>query len=165
MKRFYGKYRGTVEKNVDLSGRGRVQVSVPKVFGSGKLVWAEPCVPYAGDGVGFFAVPPEKAKVWVEFAEGNPEEPVLAGCYWLNGQSPGPGKPDIQVWKAGGITITLNNASSGGGLTIEVGSPTVDGTLSLALNKDGITLSNGTSQTVVVGKSSVKINNDGLEVK
>ena len=165
---------------------------MPKVFGSGKLVWAEPCVPYAGDGVGFFAVPPEKAKVWVEFAEGNPEEPVLAGCYWLNGQSPGTGKPDIQVWKAGGITITLNNASSGGGLTVEVGSPTVDGTLSLALNKDGITLSNGqqitlggvtvtayvtpghtpgtlslngTSQTVVVGKSSVKINNDGLEVK
>ena len=40
--RFYGVYRGTVESNVDPLLRGRVQVSVPEVFGDGRLAWAEP---------------------------------------------------------------------------------------------------------------------------
>ena len=42
--------------------RGRVQVSVPAVLGDGRLSWAEPCVPYAGDQVGCFAVPPVGAR-------------------------------------------------------------------------------------------------------
>src|SRR6266851_5342963 len=57
--RFFGKYRGLVAGNVDPTSRGRLQVQVPAVMGE-ETVWAAPCVPYAGDGVGFFALPPVK---------------------------------------------------------------------------------------------------------
>ena len=69
--------------------RGRVQVAVPAVLGSGRLSWAEACVPYAGDQVGLFAVPPVGANVWVEFEAGDPDHPILAGCFWGAGSGPG----------------------------------------------------------------------------
>ena len=50
--RFYGKYRGKVENNVDVLFMGRVQVSVPAVLGDGRLSWAMPCAPCAGPGAG-----------------------------------------------------------------------------------------------------------------
>ncbi|HBL27563.1 MAG TPA: baseplate assembly protein, partial [Acidobacteria bacterium] len=55
---FYGKYRGKVSNNIDPLQIGRLQVSVPEVLGDGRLSWALPCVPFAGPGVGFFALPP-----------------------------------------------------------------------------------------------------------
>ena len=60
--RHYGKYRGQVASNVDAASRGRLQVSVPALLGD-QLVWAMPCVPYAGNGVGLFALPPVGAGV------------------------------------------------------------------------------------------------------
>ena len=50
--RYFGKYRGTVTDNADPTSRGRLKVNVPAVLGDLE-VWAMPCVPYAGDGVGF----------------------------------------------------------------------------------------------------------------
>lgn len=70
---FFGKYRGKVESNLDAFQQGRVQVSCPAVLGDGSLSWAMPCAPYAGSGVGFFAVPPNGANVWVEFEGGDPD--------------------------------------------------------------------------------------------
>src|SRR5437763_17049447 len=49
---FFGKYRGLVVDNTDPTHRGRLQVKVPAVMGE-ETLWAEPCAPYAGDGVGF----------------------------------------------------------------------------------------------------------------
>lgn len=69
-RQFLGKHRGKVENNVDPLQLGRVQVSVPAVLGDGRLSWAMPCVPYAGSGVGLFAVAPVGANVWVEFEQG-----------------------------------------------------------------------------------------------
>ena len=37
MSRFFGKYRGKVENNVDPQQLGRVQVSAPAVLGQGTL--------------------------------------------------------------------------------------------------------------------------------
>ena len=71
--------------------RGRVQVSVPEVFNDGRLAWAEPCVPYAGNQVGHFALPPVGASAWVQFERGDPDYPVIAGCQWQAGESPAPG--------------------------------------------------------------------------
>ncbi len=67
---YFGKYRGTVEDNNDTTGRGRLQVSVPSLLGNNK-VWAMPCVPYAGDQVGFFCLPEQQTGVWVEFEGGD----------------------------------------------------------------------------------------------
>lgn len=47
----YGKYRGVVTNNIDPHGLGRLQATVPSVMGGAALVWALPCVPFAGDGV------------------------------------------------------------------------------------------------------------------
>lgn len=76
---FFGKYRGKVENNIDPMMMGRVQVSVPAVLGDGGLSWAMPCAPYAGSGVGFFAIPPTGANVWVEFEGGDPDYPIWSG--------------------------------------------------------------------------------------
>src|SRR3954468_14087478 len=109
MSEYFGKYRGTVSNNIDPMQRGRVQVKVPAVLGDGSLSWAEPCVPYAGDQVGFFAVPPVGANVWVEFEAGDPDHPILAGCFWGAGQAPGTKLPTTKVFKTDGITLTLED--------------------------------------------------------
>ena len=88
MTQFFGKYRGTVANNIDPQMMGRVQVSVPSVLGEGQLSWAMPCVPYAGSGVGFFAIPPNGANVWVEFEAGDPDYPIWSGCFWGMGEAP-----------------------------------------------------------------------------
>ena len=88
MRKFYGKYRGKVEGNVDPLMLGRVQVSCPPVLGDGKLAWAMPAVPFAGPQVGFFVVPPQNANVWVEFEQGDPDSPIWAGCFWGTGEVP-----------------------------------------------------------------------------
>jgi uncharacterized protein involved in type VI secretion and phage assembly len=96
-ERYYGKYRGKVESNLDPLGLGRVQVSVPAVLGDATQAWAMPCVPYAGKGVGLFMVPPVGALAWVEFEAGDPDYPILAGCFWGQGEPPMPAPGPQQV--------------------------------------------------------------------
>src|SRR5207249_11027442 len=55
--KLFGKYRGQVVDNLDPDQIGRLLVSVPDAF-SGKTSWAMPCVPFAGNQSGFFALPP-----------------------------------------------------------------------------------------------------------
>jgi len=82
MKQFFGKYRGKVAANKDPLNLGRIQVSVPAIFGEGRQSWALPCTPYAGKDVGFFTIPPVDANVWVEFEGGDPDYPIWSGCFW-----------------------------------------------------------------------------------
>ena len=163
MSPFYGVYRGTVENNVDPMSRGRVQVSVPAVLGGGRLAWAEPCVPYAGNQVGAFAVPPVGASAWVQFEAGDPDYPVLAGCSWGPGESPAPGLPQVLLLATDGITVTASAVPGAGGLTIEVGPPAVPVPVTLALGAHGIELSTGASSITLDGVR-VTINNGALEV-
>jgi hypothetical protein len=81
-RRFYGKYRGSVLDNYDPLGKGRLLVSVPDVLGMLPSSWAMPCVPLAGLQMGMFAVPPAGAGVWVEFEQGNPDNPIWVGFFW-----------------------------------------------------------------------------------
>jgi len=67
--RFYGKYRGTVV-DVDASTM-RIKASVPAVYGAISSGWAWPCVPYAGDSVGFAFLPEVGSAVWIEFEGGD----------------------------------------------------------------------------------------------
>jgi hypothetical protein len=163
MSEYFGKYRGTVSNNIDPMQRGRVQVKVPAVLGDGSLSWAEPCVPYAGDQVGFFAVPPVGANVWVEFEAGDPDHPILAGCFWGAGQAPGTKLPTTKVFKTDGITLTLEDLAGSGGLTIEVASPAVSVPMKFSCGAAGIELSIGSSK-LVLSSSSVSINDGALEV-
>jgi hypothetical protein len=164
MSKLVGKYRGRVENNRDPQMLGRIQVSVPAAHGDSTLAWAMPCVPYAGPGVGLFLIPPVGANVWVEFEGGEADHPIWTGCFWGPGEAPGvPATPETKVLKTDGVTITLNNQPSDGGLRIDVGPPVVPTPLKLVFDAAGIEVSNAAA-SIRLTPVSVSINNGALEV-
>jgi uncharacterized protein involved in type VI secretion and phage assembly len=76
-----------VVDNDDPNKRGRVKVSVPAVLDTLE-VWAMPCVPYAGEKVGFYVMPETGSGVWVEFEGGDPSYPIWSGCFWGDDELP-----------------------------------------------------------------------------
>ncbi|HEU4884171.1 MAG TPA: phage baseplate assembly protein V [Longimicrobium sp.] len=118
---FYGKYRGRVESNLDPELMGRIQVSCPAVPGL-RLGWAMPCVPYAGPGVGWFAIPPIGADVWVEFEGGDPNYPIWAGCFWQAGRIPvANGDPAVKAFVTTSCRMEMNDlVEPDGGWSVEV---------------------------------------------
>jgi Type VI secretion system/phage-baseplate injector OB domain len=138
-KRYYGKYRGKVVSPLDPMRKGRILVMVPSVS-QVIPIWAEPCVPFAGLGVGTFFVPPINASVWIEFEEGNPRYPIWTGGYWdekdLAPIQPNPfSKPgDFIIRTLTGNTIKLSDVPPG--ITLE----TID-QKKVSLGIDGIEVS------------------------
>jgi len=164
MSQFFGKYRGQVENNLDPMLLGRVQVSVPAVLGEGTLSWAMPCSPYAGDGVGFFTVPPVGANVWVEFEGGDPDYPIWAGCFWGTGEVPAqPPVPFIKILKTDSITLTLDDTPGAGGFKLEVNPPVASAPITIACNMSGVEISMGANK-IALTPISVSINDGALEV-
>jgi uncharacterized protein involved in type VI secretion and phage assembly len=112
---FYGKYRGLVVNNNDPTQRARLQVSVNAVMGE-EAVWAMPCLPYAGNGMGTFLIPEVGAGVWVEFEAGDPSYPIWTGCFWGDGQAPQSEKrqtasPTLKVIRTqAGLMVTMDDA-------------------------------------------------------
>lgn len=132
--RYFGKYRGTVEDNADETQRGRLRVKVPAVLGDLK-VWAMPCVPYAGDGVGFYSLPEQGTGVWVEFEAGDPSYLIWTGFFWGDGELPDQPDANIKVWKTEQLTLRLDDeakellaeSASGAKLTLTEEAKAVDG--------------------------------------
>ncbi|VVB52068.1 Uncharacterised protein [uncultured archaeon] len=160
MKQFFGKYRGKVKNNIDPMQLGRIQVSVPAVLGEGRMSWAMPCVPYAGSGVGFFAIPPVDANVWVEFEGGSPDYPIWSGCFWGTGEVPAlPALAEMKVFKTDAGTITMNDLPGIGGITIE----TTAG-MKVVINALGIEITNGQGGSIKLMGPLVSVNSGRLEV-
>lgn len=133
-KRFYGKYRGTVTDNADPNFMGRIILSIPDVLGSFPSSWALPCVPMAGLQMGMFSVPPVGADVWVEFEQGNPDQPIWSGCFWaVPEKSPGIRLQAVPVPPGTPATVITNPAG-----------------LSLAVTPDAISLTNATHTTQIL---------------
>lgn len=86
--RFYGKYRGVVTDNQDTQNLGRIKANVPEVLGDVECGWALPCVPYAGNGIGTYTVPPTGSGVWIEFEAGDVSRPIWSGCWWADDELP-----------------------------------------------------------------------------
>jgi hypothetical protein len=160
MTHYYGKYRGKVENNVDPLLSGRVQVSCPAVLGKGRMSWALPSAPYAGSGVGFFAIPPNGANVWVEFEGGNTDYPIWGGCFWELGEFPGDmAIAQKKVFKTENATLTLSDLPGPlGGVTIE----TKDGK-KITMSTLSIEITDG-KWSVKITPTSVSINGGALEV-
>ncbi|MCO5212827.1 MAG: phage baseplate assembly protein V [Caldilinea sp.] len=157
---FYGKYRGKVEQNIDPMQQGRIQVSCPAVLGDGSLSWAMPCAPYAGNGVGFFAIPPTGANVWVEFEGGDPDYPIWSGGFWGPGEAPAsPALAEMKVLKTGTGTITINDLPGAGGITIE----TTTG-MKISLTALGLEITNGQGAAIKLTGPQVSVNDGALEV-
>lgn len=160
MTQYFGKYRGIVANNIDPMQQGRVQVSVPAVLGEGQLSWAMPCVPYAGAGVGFFAIPPTDANIWVEFEGGDPDYPIWSGCFWGTGEVPAlPAVAEMKVLKTDTCTITLNDLPGVGGVTIE----TATG-MKIELTPMGLNIDNAQGGTISMTGPQVSVNNGALDV-
>ncbi|ABY35380.1 MAG TPA: baseplate assembly protein [Chloroflexus aurantiacus] len=160
MNQFFGKYRGKVENNIDPLQQGRVQVSVPAVLGDGRLSWAMPCVPFAGNSVGLFLVPPTGANVWVEFEGGDPDYPIWSGCFWAPGEVPAsPALAEMKVWKTATATITINDVPGAGGITIE----TTTGAR-IAISATGIEIVNGQGASIKLTGPQISLNDGALEV-
>jgi hypothetical protein len=137
-KRYYGKYRGKVVENLDPLVLGRIIAMVPAVSEM-PMTWAMPCVPYAGMQVGFFAIPPIEANVWIEFEAGDPNYPIWTGCFWEEGQVPLENPlPGIKIFKTECITLIMNDEPEVGGVTLEVNPPAVATPISILMNSAGI---------------------------
>jgi len=157
--RFYGKYRGVVSDNQDPRSLGRLRATVPDVFGDEPSGWALPAVPYAGNGVGLFLLPPLGAWVWLEFEHGDPEYPVWAGCFWAANEVPAsPAAPDTKILKTAAGSVTFDDAP-GGGITIE----TTNG-MKVTLDSSGIEIDDGKGGKVTLSGTRVSINDGALEV-
>jgi Type VI secretion system/phage-baseplate injector OB domain len=186
MSNFFGKYRGKVTQNKDPLHLGRVQVTVPAIYGDGRNSWAMPCTPYAGKDIGFFTVPPIDTNIWVEFEGGDPDHPIWSGCFWGEDQLPKNARVDdpekVQVFRTHGITITLSNLGDNKGLSIVVENPVVEKPLKMIFNADGIEvndnnqttgkwmsdkieLKNGSVSTATLTADSIQLQEGAIEIK
>lgn len=113
--RHFGKYRGLVTDNEDPSAIGRIKAQVPEVFGELSTPWATPCSPYAGPGVGFHAIPPVGAGVWIEFEAGDPSRPIWTGGWWGTSDVPADekgtaAKPPLKILRSEkGLMVALDD--------------------------------------------------------
>ncbi|HYG48575.1 MAG TPA: phage baseplate assembly protein V [Allosphingosinicella sp.] len=116
--RLFGKYRGLVKDNDDPLGCGRLEVTVPKVFGA-QTIWAMPCVPVAGPkGAGLFAMPELGTNVWIEFEAGERDYPIWTGCFWPEGAiDAADARPTVKFWRTDSFIIRIDDEA--GELTIE----------------------------------------------
>ena len=77
-KQFFGKYRAIVKDTVDPEKRGRIKVECPSVYGKGNISkWCLPCFQ-----AGIFAIPPKNSLVWIEFEEGDKNNPIWTGVFY-----------------------------------------------------------------------------------
>lgn len=171
----FGKYGGLVVDNDDPTHRGRLKVTVPRVLGKQEL-WALPCVPYAGDGVGFYALPEPGTNVWVEFEGGDPSYPIWAGCFWGDDELPTSDGAPVKILKTAATSLTLdddaetvvltNDQSSTLTLddTSKVESPASGGTASVEVGGAGVTLDSGAGATVEATSTAVQLNGSAFKV-
>ncbi len=166
-KRFFGKYRAQVVSNVDLDPATatlhRIEVSVPDVFPAGQTVWATPCLPYSGEGVGFYTKPPVGASVWVEFEGGNANSPIWAGCFWdeaellepfeLNPLDPA----QVKLIKTASTLFVLNDTEALGGVTLQVTDPAVEIPVVMQFSSLGVSISTGICSLKMVPEEGITL--------
>jgi hypothetical protein len=156
---YLGKYRGKVVENLDPLFRGRIRVEIPAVRGSLDN-WALPCTPYAGPNVGFYAIPPIGANVWIEFEGGDPNYPIWVGCFWGSEDMlhlPEPPPPEVKVFKTDFVTMVMSDLPGSGGFSLKVDPPAVDLPLSMTFDSTGV--------TIVCGDSTISMTPGGIAIE
>ena len=155
---YFGKYRAKVVDVKDPEKRGRIRVMCPKVLGDAKSSWCEPCIPVAYDSGGDFAIPKLNEFVWVEFEEGNPNNPIYTGGLWSTNKSPSSSYATgsrLITW--GNCIVSMNESS----LVLSVGRCSISLSNSeIKINAPNITAGKGFS----VSNNSVVVNTDSFSV-
>jgi hypothetical protein len=169
-KKYYGKYRGTVVNNIDPTQIGRLLVQVPDVLGLAPSSWAMPCFPFTGKQMGSWALPQIGTGVWVEFEQGDPDQPIWSGCWYgtaaevpaiaLAAPPGASGVPNIVFQSQLQHTLMISDVPGPtGGILLK----TVSGAL-ISISDVGITISNGKGATIALTGPSVTVNAGALVV-
>ena len=165
--RYFGKYRGTVTDNNDPTQRGRIKVKVPAVLGDLES-WAMPCLPYAGNIMGSYAMPENGSGVWVEFEAGDPSYPVWTGGFWADNELPQneqgtTASPDLKIFRSkeglmitfddSGKVITLSDRNGNNILTIDAqqGKIRINGNIKVVVEAPKIELVENSAHPLVFG--------------
>lgn len=152
---YFGKYTGIVKDNQDDQNLGQVKVSVPAIFPPDELMTARPALPY-----GYFFVPENETKVWVEFEGGDPGLPLWTGVQYVSGEWAEEAKanpPQLRVIKTpAGHLLIFDDKDGEGSIRIKDG---VNGH-EILLDKDGIQVKDG-----INSGQSVVLNGSGIEAK
>jgi uncharacterized protein involved in type VI secretion and phage assembly len=163
---FYGKYRGRVSDIEDPLMMGRIKAYVPDVLGDDESGWAMPCVPFGGNGMGFFALPSVGAGVWIEFENGDPDYPIWIGGWWGSVAelpttllAPPPPYNKVLIQTDGGNSILLDDTPGIGGVTIQT-----PGGQKIKMSALGIEIDDGQGGSIKLTGPQVSINEGALEV-
>jgi Type VI secretion system/phage-baseplate injector OB domain len=167
IKRYYGKYRGVVVNNIDPMQLGRIMVSVPDVSGLVPTTWAMPCAPITGKQMGVFIVPQVGSGVWVEFEQGDPDDPIWTGGFWgIAAEVPAlalagvPGSPNIVLQTALQHALVLSDLPGPtGGIMLKSATGA-----SIIVNDTGIYIQNGKGASITLTGPSVTVNTGALVV-
>ena len=124
--RFYGVVPAIVTKVKDPDGAGRIEISLPSVFGdSDYRCWARQATLFAGKDRGSWFLPDEGDEVLVAFEHGDPSRPYILGGLW-NGRDTPPdtasqeSKTDKKILcSRNGVKITLDDSDGQEKLQLE----------------------------------------------
>jgi uncharacterized protein involved in type VI secretion and phage assembly len=161
---FHGKFRGVVTDIQDPLNQGRIRARVPDVLGNEESGWAMPCVPFAGQSMGFFALPKVGGGVWVEFEQGDPDYPIWVGCWWgsaseLPAVLLAPPYKKVLIKTEGGHSIVLDDTPGVGGILLETSTGQ-----KIKLSSLGIEIDDGQGGKIKLTGPQVSVNDGALEV-
>lgn len=125
--RYYASYKGEVVRNDDPEGRGRVIVRVPALQLDSDAPVPQWAMPKGGafnrnEGRGVVDVPDEGDQVWVEFQEGDPNQPIYTPAgFFAEGDLPDEFEvPNDRGWKThAGHVVRFRDADGDESILIE----------------------------------------------
>jgi hypothetical protein len=178
LKKYYGKYRGTVINNVDPEQRGRIMAMVPDVLGMTPSSWALPCLPIAGKQNGVYVVPKIGDGVWIEFEQGDPDYPIWVGGFWgsaaevpLGALAGNPADPSIVIQSLLQQSVIVSDMPPSVPPPVMPPAPTTGGIIlrsatgaSIVVNDAGVFISNGKGATINMIGPAITINDGALVI-
>ncbi|GIG64986.1 phage baseplate assembly protein V [Phytomonospora endophytica] len=150
---YFAKYTGVVKDNRDADKNGIVLVSVPTVFPPEELVPARAALPF-----GYFFVPENETRVWVEFEGGDSEFPLWTGVQhtpstWAAEAAKDP--PTVRAVKTvSGHLLIFDDTEGSESIVITDGK----NAHKLLFDKDGVKLTDGKNSHVIeMSSAGIKI--------
>lgn len=167
--KYYGLYRATVVNNIDPMQKGRINVIVLDAGGLTPSSWANPCVPFSGKQAGIFCLPQIGSGVWIQFENGDPDQPVwMGGWFGSVAEVPAlalagnPVSPSIVLQTGLQNTLMLSDmAGPTGGFLLK----TTLGAFISVNDTTGITLSDGKGGMITMIGGVITINQGALLIK
>lgn len=171
---------GVVAKNSDRDHPGMLKVTLPAFSKDGdETFWARMMTPYAGKGYGVYFLPEVGDAVVVGFIDGDPQAPVVLGCFW-NSANTFPADTVTEknekkvIITKGGNSILISEGNEGGltvktkaGHSVAISDKEKKITIATSNGKNTVVLDESKSSLTVLAddKLSIKAKEISLEGK